>query len=68
MSRAQVSLWTLTIVAVLATGGTAQALAAPASTAADVTVAAGLFLLAVTGTLLFRVLRHLLRSSTPPHP
>ncbi|TQJ92481.1 hypothetical protein [Streptomyces sp. SLBN-31] len=68
MSRAQVSLWTLTAVAVLAAGGTAQALAAPASTAADITVAAGLLLLFVSGALLFRVLRHLLRSSTPPHP
>ncbi|MER8006669.1 hypothetical protein [Streptomyces sp. NPDC094149] len=68
MSRAQVSLWTLTAVAVLAAGGTAQALAAPASTAADITVAAGLLLLFVSGALLFRVLRHLLRSSTPPQP
>ncbi|MFF4505765.1 hypothetical protein [Streptomyces sp. NPDC001401] len=66
MSRAQVSLWALTAVAVLAVGGTAQALAAPASTAADITVAAGLLLLAVSGILLFRILRHLLRTQTRP--
>ncbi|MGW0885466.1 hypothetical protein [Streptomyces sp. NPDC002671] len=68
MPRAQVSLWPLTAVAVLAAGGTAQALAAPASTAADITVAVGLFLLMVSGALLYRVMRHLLRSSPPPHP
>ncbi|MFF4041311.1 hypothetical protein [Streptomyces sp. NPDC001816] len=68
MSRAQVSLWTLTAVAVLAAGGTAQALAAPASTAADITVAAGLLLLTISGLLLYRVLRHLLRGPAPADP
>ncbi|MFJ9870237.1 hypothetical protein [Streptomyces sp. NPDC101165] len=68
MSRAQVSLWTLTTAAVLAAGGTAQALAAPASTAADITVAAGLLLLTISGLLLCRVLRHLLRDSAPAAP
>jgi ABC-type branched-subunit amino acid transport system permease subunit len=74
MQRAHLSFWTLTAIAVVAAGSAAQALAAPAGTAADVVLAVSLLLLATTMFLLIRVIRHLLRpdrSTTrdaPPRP
>lgn len=65
MNRAHRSLWILTALTLLATGIIAQALAAPAGTPADVTLAAGAILLAVSSTLLVRVVRFLFRTARP---
>ena len=57
--RAYRSLWILTLVTVLAAGMLAQALAAQAGPVADLLAAGSALLLATSGTLLARVLRHL---------
>jgi hypothetical protein len=67
MTRAHRNFWTLTTTTVLATGILAQALAAPASAVADTIVAGSTVLLAISGGLLIRVLRHLTRPETPSH-
>jgi len=64
MSRAHRSLWILIAVTILAVGVLAQALAGPSSTTADLIVAASGFVVAVSGTLLVRVLRYLTRTPT----
>jgi hypothetical protein len=67
VSRAELSFWILTVVTILAVGGVALTLTAPASLATHLQLAASLFLLAASATLLFRVLRHLTRApQTPP--
>ena len=66
MTRAHRSLWILTALTVLAAGLTAQALARPAGLGTHLQLAASLLLLAVSGTLLFRVLRYLVRPATSP--
>jgi hypothetical protein len=62
MTRAVRSLWVLIGAAIIAVGILAQALAAPASTAADLLVGGSALLLAVSAALLIRVLRHLVRA------
>ena len=64
MSRAQRSLWILTTVTILCAGILAQALAAPSGMTADLLVAAASLGLAISATLLYRVLRHLSRPAT----
>ena len=66
MSRAELSFWILTLVTTLATGAVALTLTAPASLATHLQLAASLFLLAASATLLFRVLRHLTAPSRIP--
>ncbi len=61
MTRAQRSLWVLTALTILAAGLVAQALAAPAGLGTHIQLAASLLLLAVSATLLARVLRYLTR-------
>jgi Tfp pilus assembly protein PilX len=74
MQRAHLAFWALTAIAVVAAGSAAQALAAPAGTAADFVLVISLLLLAITTFLLMRVMRHLLRpdrsatQDTPAHP
>jgi hypothetical protein len=65
MSRAPRSLWILVAATILAAGGLAQALAAPASTGADALVAVSGVLLVVCPVLLVRVLRYLTRALSP---
>jgi hypothetical protein len=66
VSRAELSFWILTAVTTLAVGAVALTLTAPASLATHLQLGASLFLLAVSATLLFHVLRHLTRA--PPTP
>ncbi|WP_454852329.1 hypothetical protein [Promicromonospora soli] len=64
MTRAQGSLTVLIASAIGSTGVLSQALAAPASGAADVVVAVSAVVLVVSAVLLVRVLRYLSRT---PH-
>ena len=61
MTRAQRSLWVLTALTILAAGLVAQALTAPASLGTHILLTASVLLLAVSATLLARVLRYLTR-------
>lgn len=73
MTRAYRSLFVLTPVTILGAGVLAQALAAPAGPAADTLVVASGLLLAISATLLVRVLRYLAQPTRnrvpgPPAP
>jgi predicted anti-sigma-YlaC factor YlaD len=70
MTRAHRSLWILTALTTLTAGVLAQALAAPASLTADIVVVLSALLLAISATLLARVIRHLARPADTrrPHP
>ena len=67
MHRAHRSLWVLTAVTILTAGAVAQTLAAPAGPLTDVLLMAALLVLAISTTLLVRVLRHLTRTASA-HP
>lgn len=58
MRRAERSLWILTALTVLATGTVAQILTAAPGPARHLELAVSVLLLAVSATLLLRVLRH----------
>ena len=68
MDRAHRSLLMLTLIAVLSAGLLAQAVVAPAGSAADVQVAGSLLLLITSSALLVRVLRHITQPAPPPEP
>jgi len=68
MTRAHRSLWILTALTTLTAGVLAQALATPASLTADIVVVLSALLLAVSATLLARVIRHLTRPAGTRHP
>ena len=65
MTRAHLSFWILTILTVLAAGQVAGALARPAGLGTHLVLAGSVLLLAVSATLLARVLRHLTRPTQP---
>lgn len=67
MHQAHRSLWVLTAITILTAGTVAQTLAAPAGALTDVLLMTAVLVLAISSTLLVRVLRHLTRSA-PSHP